>query len=80
MKRYKLTIEETRTFVHEVIIETDVDIDDLCNNLEQELEVADDIWYSAYRDEMNIIDMSEDEAPNIDLEISDYSEVVKEEE
>lgn len=77
MKRYKLTIEETRTFVHEVIIDTDVDIDDLCNNLEQELEVADDIWYSGYRDEMNIIDMSEDEAPNIDLEISDYSEVIE---
>ena len=80
MKRYKLTIEETRTFVHEVIIETDVDIDDLCNNLEQELEVADDIWYSNYRDEMNIIDMSEDEAPDIDLEISGWTEVVKEEE
>lgn len=77
MGRYKLTIEETRTFVHEVIIDTDVDIDDLCNNLEQELEVADDIWYSAYRDEMNIIDMSEDEAPNIDLEISNYSEVIE---
>ena len=80
MKRYKLTIEETRTYTHTVIIVTDVDIDDLCNNLEQELEVADDIWYSNYRDEMNIIDMSEDEAPVIDLEISSYSEVVKEEE
>ena len=78
MKQYKLIIEEIRTYRHEVIIETDVNIDDLCNNLEQELEVADDIWYSNYRDEMNIIDMSEDEAPEIDLEISDYSEVVKE--
>lgn len=80
MKRYKLTIEETRTFVHEVIIETDVDIDDLCNNLEQELKVADDIWYSNYRDEMDIIDMSEDESPVVDLEIPDYYEIVKEEE
>lgn len=80
MKRYKLTIEETRTFVHEVIIDTDVDIDDLCNNLEQELEVADDIWYSNYRDEMKIIDMSEDESPVIDLSIPDYYEMVKEEE
>lgn len=80
MKRYKLIIEEIRTYSHEVIIETDVDIDNLCNNLEQELEVADDIWYSNYRDEMNIIDMSEDEAPDADLQISDWIEVVKEEE
>ena len=80
MSRYKLTIEEMRTYIHEVIIDTDVDIDDLCNNLEQELKVADDIWYSNYRDEMKIINMSEDEAPVIDLSISDWDEVVKEEE
>ena len=80
MARYKLTIEETRTYTHEVIIDTAVDIDDLCNNLEQELEVADDIWYSNYRNEMKIIDMSEDEAPVIDLQISDWDEIVKEEE
>lgn len=80
MKRYRLTIEETRTYIHEAIIETGEDIDKLCDNLEKELEVADDIWYSNYRDKMKIIDMSEDEAPVIDLSISDWDEVVKEEE
>lgn len=76
--RYRLTVEETRKYMHEVIIETDDDIDEVCDEIENTVLYAMDITYGG--DNYRCIDFIEDESGDFgNVEVIDAEEVEDEE-
>lgn len=81
MMRYKLEIEETLVYHHEVVVETEdgVDIDNICSRFDKYADRFDDIYYTDdYADgKVNIIQVIEDGSPDCEVEITDYDEVTE---
>ena len=71
--KYTLTVQETQVYMHEVVIETDDDIEDVCDNLEEDCESAEDImdiggnYYTP-------VEYIQDGSPECSIEIIDYQE------
>lgn len=81
MKKYKLTIEETVVYNHEVVVELedDADIDDICNKFDKYADRFDDVYYTDdYADgKVNIKEVIEDGSPDCEVEIIEYEEVTE---
>ena len=72
--RYRLTVEETRKYMHEVIIETDDDIDEVCDEIENTVSYGWDITYGG--DNYRCIDFIEDESGDLgNVEVIDAEEI-----
>lgn len=76
-KTYQLEVKEQRQYRHDVVIQIDddVDIDAICNRIEEALNnLHGDIWNIGYTTGVKIVDIREDKSPNCECEILDYSE------
>ena len=58
MSKYKLDVCESITKTHEVIIETDEDVGDICNKIEREHMLG--IWDIRYIDGVDVVKIIED--------------------
>ena len=76
-KTYKLEVTEERQYRHDVVIQIDddADIDAICNRIEDALNTLHgDIWSVGYTTGIKVVDISEDESPECECEVLDYSE------
>ena len=75
-RTYKLDVLEKREYSHDVVIQVDddADIDAICNRIEEALNNHGDIWNIGYTTGVKVVDISEDESPNCEYEVLDYSE------
>lgn len=75
-RTYKLDVLEKREYSHDVVIQVDddADIDAICNRIEEALNNHDDIWNIGYTTGVKVVDIGEDESPNCEYEVLDYSE------
>lgn len=69
--KYTLTVQETQVYMHEVVIETDDDIDDVCDELEIACESAEDIMHP-YGTNYTPVEYIQDGSPKCSMEIIDY--------
>lgn len=81
MKRYKLEIEETMVYHHEVVVEAEdnVDMDDICSRFDKYADRFDDIYYTDdYADgKVRLVEVIEDGSPDCEVEITEYEEVTE---
>ena len=76
--KYRLTVEETIKYMHEVVIETEDDIDEVCNEIENTVSYAMDISYGG--NNYRCVDFIEDESGDFgNVEIIDAEEIDDEE-
>ena len=76
-RTYKLDVLEKREYRHDVVIQIDddADIDAICNRIEKSLNnLHGDIWSVGYVTGVKVVDISEDESPECECEVLDYSE------
>ncbi len=76
-RTYNLDVLEKREYRHDVVIqvEDDADIDAICNRIEEALNnLHGDIWSISYTTGVKVVDISEDESPECECEVLDYSE------
>ena len=76
-RTYKLDVLEKREYCHDVVIqvEDDADIDAICNRIEEALNnLYGDMWSVSYATGVKVVDISEDESPECECEVLDYSE------
>lgn len=74
MSEYTLDIYETVTKSHEVIIETDKDIDAVCDEIESHTSGIMNVWDIQYIDGVTIVKMVEDEDGESEFEVAAISE------
>ena len=79
--RYKLGIEETLVYHHEVIVEVedDADMDYICSRFDKYADRFDDIYYTDdYADgKVRLVEVIEDGSPDCEAEITEYDEVTE---
>lgn len=76
-RTYKLDVIEKCTYCHDVVIqvEDDADIDAICNRIEESLNnLHGDIWSISYVTGVKVVDICEDEGPECECEVLNYSE------
>ena len=69
MSKYKLTVTEKAERTHEVIIETDKDIDAICNAIESGRTGIGDVWDIQYIKGVNDIEVEEGAEDIPDFEV-----------
>ena len=69
MSKYILNIYETITRSHEVTIETDRDIDDVCTEIESRINGISDIWDMQYIKGVTLVNLVEDEDGSSEFEV-----------
>lgn len=69
MSKYKLTVTEKTERTHEVVIETDKDIDAICNAIESGRTGIGDVWDIQYIRGVNNIEVEEGEEDIPDFEV-----------
>jgi len=75
-RTYKLDVLEKREYRHDIVIQVDddADIDAICNRIEEALNnLCGDIWSVAYATGVKVVEISEDESPECECEVLDYS-------
>lgn len=80
-RTYKLDVLEKREYRHDVVIQIDddADIDATCNRIEESLNnLHGDIWSINYTTGVKVVDISEDESPECECEVLNYSEMAGE--
>ena len=68
MSRYKLDIYEKVSKSHEVIIDTDKDIDAICDEIESHILGINSIWDIEYIDGVTVVEINEDDGDS-ELEV-----------
>ena len=74
MSRYVLDICETITNSHEVTIDTDRDIDEVCNEIENHICGINSIWDIQYIKGVTLVNLDEDEDGSSEFEVDFYAE------
>ncbi len=74
MSRYKLDIYEKVSKSHEVIIDTDKDIDAICDEIESHTLGINSVWDIQYIDGVTVIKVIEDESGDVELEVEGICE------
>ena len=69
MSKYKLTVTEKTERTHEVVIETDKDIDAICNAIESGRTGIGDVWDIQYIKGVNDIEVEEGAEDIPDFEV-----------
>lgn len=72
MSKYKLDVCETITKTHEVIIETDENIGDICDEIERQHML--DVWDIQYIDGVDVVKIVEDEDGMSEFEVESISD------
>ena len=75
--KYVLNIVETIRRSHEVTIETDRDIESVCNDFENN-NIVSDCWDADYIDGISVLNVEEGADDISEFEVEEYSEVGKE--
>lgn len=74
MSKYKLDISETIVRTHEVTIETDKDIDAICDEIESRINGINSVWDIQYINGVKLLKVVEDEDGTAEFEVDCISD------
>lgn len=74
MNKYVLNIYETITKSHEVTIETDKDVDVICDEIESHINGINSVWNIQYIDGVTLVKITEDEDGDSEFEVISISD------